>query len=101
MFVRGDQYPFIRAGVPALFLKSGQHGLDPKQDLAALEVDFRKNHYHKPSDDLTRPIHWPSAGAFAVITAELIRSVADDPVAPGLETRRFLRLPLPPRKKSR
>lgn len=83
VFVRSDQYPFIRAGVPALFMKSGQHGLDPKQDLAALEVDFRKNHYHKPSDDLTRPIHWPSAGAFAVVTAELIRSVADDPVAPA------------------
>jgi Zn-dependent M28 family amino/carboxypeptidase len=83
VFVRSDQYPFIRAGVPALFLKSGQHGLDPKQDLAALEVDFRKNHYHKPSDDLTRPIHWPSAGAFAVVTTELIRAVANDPVAPA------------------
>ncbi len=83
VFVRSDQYPFIRAGVPALFMKSGQHGLDPKQDLAALEVDFRKNHYHKPSDDLTRPIHWPSAGAFAVVTTELIRSVANDPIAPS------------------
>jgi len=83
VFVRSDQYPFIRAGVPALFMKSGQHGLDPKQDLAALEADFRKVHYHKPSDDLTRPIHWPSAGAFATVTAELIRSVADDPVAPS------------------
>ena len=83
VFVRSDQYPFIRAGVPALFIKSGQHGLDPAQDLAALEVDFRKNHYHKPSDDLTRPIHWPSAGAFAVVTTELIRSVANDPVAPA------------------
>lgn len=83
VFVRSDQYPFIRAGVPALFLKSGQHGLDPKQDLAALEADFRKTHYHKPTDDLTRPIHWPSAGAFAVVTTELIRSVADDPVAPA------------------
>ena len=83
VFVRSDQYPFIRAGVPALFMKSGQHGLDPKQDLAALESDFRKNHYHKPSDDLTRPIHWPSAGAFAVVTTELIRSVANDPIAPS------------------
>lgn len=83
VFVRSDQYPFIRAGVPALFMKSGQHGLDPKQDLAALEADFRKVHYHKPSDDLTRPIHWPSAGAFAMVTAELIRSVGNDPIAPS------------------
>jgi Zn-dependent M28 family amino/carboxypeptidase len=83
VFVRSDQYPFIRAGVPALFMKAGQLGLDPKQDLAALEADFRKTHYHKPSDDLTRPIHWPSAGNFAVLTAEFIRAVADDPVAPA------------------
>ena len=83
VFVRSDQYPFIRAGVPALFMKSGLRGLDPKQDLAALESDFRKTHYHKPGDDLTRPIHWPSAGTFAVLTAELIRAVADDPVAPA------------------
>jgi Zn-dependent M28 family amino/carboxypeptidase len=83
VFVRSAQYPFIRAGVPALFMKAGQLGLDPKQDLAALEADFRKTHYHKPSDDLTRPIHWPSAGDFAVLTAEFIRAVADDPVAPA------------------
>jgi hypothetical protein len=64
-------------------MKAGQLGLDPKQDLASLEADFRKTHYHKPSDDLTRPIHWPSAGTFAVLTAEFIRAVADDPVAPA------------------
>ena len=52
-------------------------------DLAARRADFLKTHYHKPSDDLTLPIHWPSAGAFATITAELIRTVADDPVAPA------------------
>lgn len=83
VFVRSDQYPFIRAGVPALFMKAGQRGLDPTRDLAALEADFRKTHYHKPSDDLSRPIHWPSTGAFAVLTADLIRSVANDPVAPA------------------
>ena len=64
-------------------MKAGQRGLDPTRDLAALEADFRKTHYHKPSDDLSRPIHWPSTGAFAVLTADLIRSVANDPVAPA------------------
>lgn len=83
VFVRSDQYPFIRTGVPALFLKSGNKGLNPADNLAALESDFRKTHYHKPSDDLTRPIHWASAGAFAVVSAELIRNVADDSAAPA------------------
>ena len=83
VFVRSDQYPFVRAGVPALFFMVGLKSSDPAIDLAARRADFLKTHYHKPSDDLTLPIHWPSAGAFATITAELIRTVADDPVAPA------------------
>lgn len=82
VFVRSDQYPFVRAGVPALYMKSGFKSLDPALDLAALESDFRKTHYHKPSDDLTRSIHWPSATAFAELQTELIRTIANDPIAP-------------------
>lgn len=83
VFVRSDQYQFVRAGVPAIFLKSGQKSLDPAFDLAALEADFRKNHYHKPSDDMSRPIHWPSAATFSQLSAELIRTAADAPKAPA------------------
>jgi Zn-dependent M28 family amino/carboxypeptidase len=43
IFVRSDQYAFVRAGVPALYLKSGTEGLETGVDLAALETDFRKN----------------------------------------------------------
>jgi Zn-dependent M28 family amino/carboxypeptidase len=82
VFVRSDQYSFVRTGVPALALKSGHRGLDPAQDLAALETDFRKTHYHKRTDDLSRPIHWPSTAAFAQLTTEIIRTIADDPIAP-------------------
>jgi Zn-dependent M28 family amino/carboxypeptidase len=82
VFVRSDQYPFVRAGVPALFMKAGQKSLDPAFDLVALEADFRKTYYHKPGDDLTRPIHWASAAAFAELQIELIREIANNPVAP-------------------
>jgi hypothetical protein len=82
VFVRSDQYPFVRAGVPALFMKSGLKSLDPTVDLAALETDFRKNYYHKPADDLTRPIHWSSATTFAELQTALIRAIANDPVTP-------------------
>ena len=83
VFVRSDQYPFVRTGVPALFLKSGQRSLDPSLDLAAREADFRRRHYHKPSDDLSQPIHWSSAAAFVEIAVELTRTIANDPVAPA------------------
>jgi hypothetical protein len=83
VFVRSDQYQFVRAGIPALFLKSGHKSLDPAINLAALESEFRKTHYHKPSDDLSRPIHWDSSVAFAGLAAEFIREVANNPVAPS------------------
>jgi hypothetical protein len=82
IFVRSDQYAFIRAGVPALYVKSGTNGPAGGPDLAALETDFRKNRYHQPSDDLSQPIDWPSAAAISRLTTDLIRSVADDPAAP-------------------
>jgi Zn-dependent M28 family amino/carboxypeptidase len=81
-FVRSDQYPFVRAGVPALALKSGLNGSPDGPDLKAIEEDFRKNRYHRPGDDLSQPIHWSSVAAFARVGADLARSIADDPHAP-------------------
>lgn len=99
VFVRSDQYQFVRAGVPALYLKSGQKSLDPKIDLAALEKDFRKTHYHQPTDDLSRPIHWASAATFAQINTELIRTVANDTVAPAWKPGDFFNQRFGPEKK--
>ena len=83
IFVRSDQYEFVRAGVPALLIAAGTKPLDGDLDLAALNADFRRNHYHKPSDDLSRPIHWESAGAFVQLTAEFLRTAADNAEPPS------------------
>ncbi|MBT8099959.1 MAG: M28 family peptidase, partial [Gammaproteobacteria bacterium] len=64
LFVRSDQYSFVRQGVPSIFLVSGFTSLDPEHDGEALFRDHLKNHYHKPSDDLSRPVDWPSAVRF-------------------------------------
>jgi hypothetical protein len=82
IFVRSDQYPFVRAGIPALYLKGGLTPVETGTDIAALETDFRKNRYHQPSDDLAQPIDWATAGHFARLAADVARSIADDPVAP-------------------
>lgn len=82
IFVRSDQYAFVRAGVPALYLKSGTNGPAGGPDLAELENDFRKHRYHQPSDDLSQPIDWPSAAALARLAADITRGIADDPKAP-------------------
>ena len=82
-FVRSDQYPFVRAGVPALALKLGEKSTDPAIDLAALQAAFRKHRYHKPSDELAQPIHWPTVVALADVATELVRALGSDPVAPA------------------
>jgi hypothetical protein len=42
----------------------------------------RRRRYHQPSDDLSQPIHWPSAAALARLAADVARSIADDVTAP-------------------
>lgn len=82
-FVRSDQYPFILRGVPALKVDPGLEALDPSVDLVAAETEFRRHHYHKPSDDLSRPIDWAAAARYAALMTELARTVADSPDAPA------------------
>jgi hypothetical protein len=71
IFVRSDQYSFVRKGVPAIYLVPGFGTLDPESDGEALFRDHLKHHYHRPSDDLDRPVHWDSARRFARANARL------------------------------
>lgn len=82
-FVRSDQYSFVREGVPAIYLDTGPHSIDPGVDLPALTGKFLKERYHKPSDDLAQPIDWPSAGAYVALMTDITREIADDPKAPA------------------
>ncbi|AOS43541.1 Peptidase family M28 [Lacunisphaera limnophila] len=83
IFVRSDQYAFVKIGVPALYLSSGQQAVDPAVDLAGLWRKHLQERYHKPSDDLNQPIDWPSAGAFGLLVADLMRDIANAPQAPA------------------
>lgn len=52
IFIRADQYSFVREGVPALFMKFGFLNNTPQ---AKIEHDWRAHRYHSPSDDLKQP----------------------------------------------
>jgi Zn-dependent M28 family amino/carboxypeptidase len=71
LFIRSDQYSFVRHGVPALALVAGSTSTDPAIDGAEVIRQFRKTHYHQPSDDLSRPVHWPSAERFARVNVRI------------------------------
>lgn len=65
IFVRSDQYSFVKAGVPAVFLVPGWTSTDPAIDGEARMQTFMDEHYHEVSDDLALPFDMDSAQRFA------------------------------------
>jgi len=87
-FVRSDQYNFILAGVPSIFVDFGP-GPDP-----AIQKRFeqwRRDRYHAPSDDTNQPIDFAAADAFNRILLGFTREVADRPERPRWKPDSFFR----------
>ncbi len=63
-FILGDQYSFIKAGIPAIWLVSGDKSLDPSIDVRALRQRWNETIYHTPADDMAQPFNWTSATLF-------------------------------------
>ncbi len=82
VFIRSDQFSFIRRGVPAIYLKGGTAPIHADVDGKALLDGFLSNHYHQPSDDLSLPIDYASAARLAALNAAIGRNVADANKAP-------------------
>ncbi|GGA80998.1 aminopeptidase [Arenimonas soli] len=77
VFVRSDQYAFVRKGIPAVYLDAGIKARSPDVDALALYEDFLTGHYHQPSDETSLPIHYPSAARLAMLNAAIGRRVGD------------------------
>jgi Zn-dependent M28 family amino/carboxypeptidase len=74
LFIRSDQYSFIRRGVPSLAFKIG-FGKG-----TAEEATFRawlKERYHAPSDDLEQPVDKSAAESFDRFMVGLLGRVAN------------------------
>jgi Zn-dependent M28 family amino/carboxypeptidase len=82
-FVRSDQYPFIRAGIPAIVVRPGALSSDPAVDAKAVQRNFRLNYYHLPGDSAALPIHWPSIAQNAEVIARLALAVANADARPA------------------
>ena len=87
-FVRSDHYPFARAGVPAIYLKSGVTLRDGGDGLALVK-EFRANRYHLPNDDLAQPIHWPAAAQLAYVNYRIGLAIGNDPARPAWKPGNF------------
>lgn len=88
VFVRSDQYPFVREGVPAIYLKSGVKPRDGSDGLARVK-EFRSHRYHLPNDDLNQPLHWPAAAQLAHVNYRIGLAIGNDPVRPAWKPGNF------------
>ena len=77
IFTRSDHYRFVQEGVPSVFLVTGYAG--PGK---AANDDFLAKHYHRVSDDMTKPFNWSAAAKFARVNYLIAREIADAPQAP-------------------
>ena len=78
VFVRSDQYAFIRAGVPAVYLAGGVVAADEERDPKVALRYFLRNCYHRPCDDAdTQPIQYGDAARMARLNARIGQLVGD------------------------
>ena len=88
VFIRSDQYNFIRHGVPALKLDVG---FDPGSPEQKIFKDWLTNRYHAPSDDLAQPVDLAAAGLYEDIVRQLLISVANADARPEWKPDSFFR----------
>jgi hypothetical protein len=88
LFIRSDQYSFVKQGVPALAFKFGYLPGSPEETLAK---DWLKYRYHAPSDDLNQPVDKPAAAEFNRILLDVGERVADAADRPHWNEKSFFK----------
>ena len=79
IFTRSDHYPMVRAGIPSVFLKTGDQDMFGGKACAETERTFRLTHYHEVTDDLAQPFDWQAAAKFARLNTGIIRRLTSGP----------------------
>jgi Zn-dependent M28 family amino/carboxypeptidase len=89
VFIRSDQYNFIRHGIPALAMGVAP---DPNSsEQKKIFKDWLTTRYHAPSDDLAQPVDYSAAAQYEEIVRSLMLTVANDPHRPAWKSDSFFR----------
>jgi Zn-dependent M28 family amino/carboxypeptidase len=72
LFVRSDHYPFVKRGVPAVFLMTGFANGGQQ-----IWRRWLGDTYHSVKDDLAQPIRWRQGARFAELNYRIARTMAD------------------------
>jgi len=88
IFVRSDQYNFIRRGIPAVMVDiAGRTGSAEE----ATEKTWLTNRYHAPSDDLSQPVDLAAAAAYNRFMMTLATTVANNTARPMWKPESFFK----------
>jgi Peptidase family M28 len=61
VFIRSDQYSFVRQGIPAVWPYSGMRSSDPKIQLQEIILKWLSMVYHTPKDDMNQRFDYDAA----------------------------------------
>jgi Zn-dependent M28 family amino/carboxypeptidase len=88
VFIRSDQYSFIKQGVPSLKMDVSYAPGSPEQKIFK---DWLTNRYHAPSDDVNQPVDLPAAALYEEIVRRLLIETANTPARPEWNADSFFR----------
>jgi len=82
VFVRSDQYSFVRRGVPSIMLSAGPGTVGGGDTQAKAVATFLAEHYHRPSDELALEADWESVSRLASTAVDLVRAIGQSDARP-------------------
>jgi len=88
LFVRSDQYNFIRHGIPSIILDITA---EPGTPEAKIFKDWLTERYHAPSDDINQPVDLGAAALYEEIIRQLLIVTANADARPQWKPDSFFR----------
>jgi Zn-dependent M28 family amino/carboxypeptidase len=88
LFIRSDQYNFIRHGIPSVIMDVAADPGSPEQTVFKT---WLKDRYHAPSDDAAQPVDLAAAALYEEIVRRIVVDVANTDARPEWKPDSFFR----------
>jgi hypothetical protein len=90
IFIRSDQYSFVKQGIPAVYPTPGFKSSDPKIDPLAIFKEWEETRYHQQQDDMQQPnLDFTQAVKYAQFAYLCGWLITQDPVRPAWNAHDF------------
>jgi len=82
IFIRSDQYSFVKKGIPSVFLVGGHDAGDRGHHGREIDDAWSRDVYHSQKDDMTQQIDFEAGARFARLNFHLLMDVANEQKRP-------------------